>query len=328
MEMTDNNNNSTSSKEPLHLEQPLLSPQHQADNNNRGTHQRSFGGPRILDRDGTFAQSRGRWSVSNTRQRYHGSGTTGSANNLLHRDEEEDDDGGPPDFYATSPPRRRNLATHTTSSSPFQRLYTRLACFKSSYCFAKSNNSRQPRNSSLTRRCWDDWFHTLSYTPTCILMLGVFAAYFVTIVIFAGLYLAVNKFGGERYNGGGGGGVNPDELDVAAAGGGIGRDNADAETMENDINMLETSSFCGMDINNHMEGECCSVFIGIGFCSSLRCMYFRYSTFSRRFGVFLVTSSYHYCCCMQHSTLASPRWPQSAMALPTTTLASVGHPSF
>jgi len=109
-------------------------------------------------------------------------------------------------------------------------------------------------------------------------MLGVFAAYFVTIVIFAGLYLAVNKVG-ERYNNGDNGGVNPNELDVAAAGGVIGGDNVDAETMENDINMLETSSFCGMDINNHMEGECCLglllySYFWIGFCSSLQCHLF------------------------------------------------------
>ena len=48
-------------------------------------------------------------------------------------------------------------------------------------------------------------------------MLGVFIAYFVTIVVFAGLYLTVNKVG-ERYNhsdidggggdSGGGGGPN------------------------------------------------------------------------------------------------------------------------
>lgn len=80
-------------------------------------------------------------------------------------------------------------------------------------------------------------------------MLGVFAAYFVTIVIFAGLYLTVNKVG-ERYNSGGG--VNPNGLDVSVrevTGGDNGMD------MESDIDMADVSSFCGMDINNHMEGE-------------------------------------------------------------------------
>jgi len=81
-------------------------------------------------------------------------------------------------------------------------------------------------------------------------MLGVFAAYFVTIVIFAGLYLTVNMVG-ERYNGDGGD-VNPNGLDVSVrevTGGDNGMD------MESDIDMADVSSFCGMDINNHMEGE-------------------------------------------------------------------------
>ena len=92
-------------------------------------------------------------------------------------------------------------------------------------------------------------------------MLGVFVAYFVTIVIFAGLYLMVNKVG-EHYNpaadvpdGNGGSGGNPptmnyneltaETLAVAGAEGG------------EDVIMADVgSSFCGMDINNHMEGEC------------------------------------------------------------------------
>ena len=82
-------------------------------------------------------------------------------------------------------------------------------------------------------------------------MLGVFIAYFVTIVVFAGLYLTVNKVG-ERYNhhadidGGGGGDGNPN-------GGGGGGPNGEGMEYEN---MADVSSFCGMDINNHMEGEC------------------------------------------------------------------------
>ena len=83
-------------------------------------------------------------------------------------------------------------------------------------------------------------------------MLGVFIAYFVTIVVFAGLYLTVNKVG-ERYNhgdidGGGGGDGNPN------GGGGGGGPNGAEGGMEYE-NMADVSSFCGMDINNHMEGE-------------------------------------------------------------------------
>ena len=74
-------------------------------------------------------------------------------------------------------------------------------------------------------------------------MLGVFIAYFVTIVIFAGLYLTVNKVG-ERYNHG----------DIDGGGGGGGGPNGEEGGMEYE-NMADVSSFCGMDINNHMEGE-------------------------------------------------------------------------
>ena len=81
-------------------------------------------------------------------------------------------------------------------------------------------------------------------------MLGVFIAYFVTIVIFAGLYLTVNKVG-ERYN-------NQGDIDGGGGGDGGGGPNGGAEggmKYEN-MDMADVSSFCGMDINNHMEGEC------------------------------------------------------------------------
>lgn len=73
-------------------------------------------------------------------------------------------------------------------------------------------------------------------------MLGVFVAYFITIVIFAGLYLAVNKVGmyygnstnGDAFTIGEEGGMN--DLSLGAGAG-------------------DVESFCGMDINNHMEGE-------------------------------------------------------------------------
>jgi len=69
-------------------------------------------------------------------------------------------------------------------------------------------------------------------------MLGVFVAYFVTIVIFAGLYLAVNK-AGEYYG------------NVPATDGGGGADlSLGSSTGDGDV---EVASFCGMDINNHME---------------------------------------------------------------------------
>ena len=73
-------------------------------------------------------------------------------------------------------------------------------CFSSNTCCSpccspSSPSKNNSNNPTLTRRCWDDWFHTLSYTPTCILMLAVLTAYFATIVVFAGLYLTVNYVG-------------------------------------------------------------------------------------------------------------------------------------
>ena len=153
--------------------------------------------PRILDREGAFSQSRGRWSVSlgSTRQRRSSAAAAAAANNA--------------DSAVLSgvgaPPR-----PPPDSGGP-------------SCCLGGGNDLR--------RRCWDDWFHTLSYTPTCILMFGVFVAYFITIVIFAGLYLAVNKVGTYYEHG---------------------------ETHGENYMItgeVDGTSFCGMDINNHMEGE-------------------------------------------------------------------------
>lgn len=67
-------------------------------------------------------------------------------------------------------------------------------------------------------------------------MMGVFFAYFVTIVLFAALYLTVNKvgsyYGDDGTNGGGG--------DFGLS-------------LGSDTNDIDVPSFCGMDINNHME---------------------------------------------------------------------------
>lgn len=61
-------------------------------------------------------------------------------------------------------------------------------------------------------------------------------AYFITIVIFAGLYLTVNKVGmhyAESDTNGGGGG---NDMSLGSGTGDV-----------------DIPSFCGMDINNHME---------------------------------------------------------------------------
>ena len=134
---------------------------------------------------------------------------------------------------------------------------------------------------------------TLSYTPTCVLMLGVFAAYFVTIVVFAGLYLTVNKVG--VYYGDSTNGENLLSLEAEEGSLSLGVGASD----------VGVSSFCGMDINNHMEGKCtrshmseCRLDVSLIGVSSLN--EFQLYTFP----------------CLQ--------WQRLDMAPQTTTLASVG----
>ena len=167
--------------------------------------------PRLLDRDGAFSQSRGRWRVSNSdsRSRTHPPGLArqrraiaASVGTLIGGE------GGASPFEVLPPLSERS--PNSTSLS----FINRLCCG----CY-KSDNEQ----GTIPRRCWDDWFHTLSYTPTCILMLGIFIAYFVTIILFAGMYLTINKVGGGYVN--------------------------------NEGATISNANYCGMDINNHMEGE-------------------------------------------------------------------------
>eukprot|EP00804_Cyclotella_cryptica_P007892 CCRYP_001444-RB/>CCRYP_001444-RB protein AED:0.05 eAED:0.05 QI:335/1/1/1/1/1/4/682/497 len=175
--------------------------------------------PRILDRDGRFAQSRGRWSVANTER------------GMRHRRAARapGDSFTPADANDPSPPTITSLRRNTSPN----RLRNRLCTFPASCC------APSPSFDPTIRSCWDDWFHTISYTPTCILLLFVFLAYFCTIVVFAGLYYSVNKLGVHYHNvsaesdGGSSGGVPPGMSFVA--------------TDE------EVESFCGMDINTFME---------------------------------------------------------------------------
>jgi hypothetical protein len=167
--------------------------------------------PRLLDRDGAFSQSRGRWRVSNSdsRTRTNPPGSArqrraiaASVGTLVGGED------GPSPFEVLPP--RSERSPISTSLSVIKRLCCR--CYKS-----------DNQQGTIPRRCWDDWFHTLSYTPTCVLMLGIFIAYFVTIVLFAGMYLTINKVGGSNAN--------------------------------NEGATISNANYCGMDINNHMEGE-------------------------------------------------------------------------
>jgi hypothetical protein len=101
-------------------------------------------------------------------------------------------------------------------------------------------------------------------------MLGIFIAYFVTIVLFAGMYLTINKVG--------------------------------AAYVDREGNTVSDAKYCGMDINNHMEGE----FWGANF-------------FGPRSQ--LIIHSF-----LQHYTSPSAPWPRLDMEPQTIILAIVGHP--
>ena len=141
------------------------------------------------------------------------------------------------------------------------------SCLRSACPASATGCCVPPADDEPPRRCWDDWFHNLSYQPTCLLLMGVFAAYFVTIVAFAGLYLTVNEVG-KRYAGGGHGtdglalgsemaGVDGTDVglgahvDYSVDGPGSTSRLLSADTSDAEV----PPEFCGMDINNHMEGE-------------------------------------------------------------------------
>ena len=140
------------SQNKLELEQPLIPPESNLgyslqnnDGNNNNDTAIVGGGPRILDRDGTFAQSRGRWSVTNTtttkttsqpRQRRGGGPVTTSS--IATDTTGAPNDGGAPYGVAPTP-----LSIHTSEDS-----------LRQSMCCCTSSD-----HLPLTpRRCWDDWF--------------------------------------------------------------------------------------------------------------------------------------------------------------------------
>lgn len=89
------------------------------------------------------------------------------------------------------------------------------------------------RGASSCAQCWkrrmrrsfprlmDDWFHTLAYQRTILLMMILFCVYFAIVVAFGFLYLAVSVLGAKK-------------------------------TYKSDGSFV-TESFCDMDINDHME---------------------------------------------------------------------------
>ncbi len=135
--------------------------------------------PRILDRDGTFAQSRGRWSVSNTVSRSP-AGSGGGGGGARQRrpvaataPTPSAPAAGVPYGVESTPPRR------ITNPSPT--LWDRLCCRT---CCCKRDG-----HAGLTpRRCWDDWFRKILlyllqyFWPICLTI--IFFYYFVTKILF------------------------------------------------------------------------------------------------------------------------------------------------
>ena len=77
------------------------------------------------------------------------------------------------------------------------------------------------RRLPLTKQFWDDWFYSLAYQRTVILMTILFMAYTGIVFVFAFVYLGVSTLGQKER-------VNPDGT-------------------------TSTLPFCDMDINDHME---------------------------------------------------------------------------
>lgn len=120
--------------------------------------------------------------------------------------------------------RRRNVDNSVRSP----RILDRDGAFHQSrgkWSIERQSRGIRRTHQSPSRRCvpcniWDpDWFHNLAYKPTLILMGILFFIYSTIVFFFAFVYLGVSKLG------------------------------APAQTDDGSIK----HSFCGMDINNHME---------------------------------------------------------------------------
>lgn len=77
------------------------------------------------------------------------------------------------------------------------------------------------RRLPFTKRFWDDWFYSLAYQRTIVLMMILFLSYGAIVVLFGFIYLGVSYYGEESK-------VNPD-------------------------GSISKLPFCDMDIHDHME---------------------------------------------------------------------------
>lgn len=87
--------------------------------------------------------------------------------------------------------------------------------------FRYESTTGQQRRLPFSKRFWDDWFYSLAYQRTIVLMMILFVSYGAIVVIFAFVYLGVSLMGQEKK-------INPD-------------------------GSVSVLPFCDMDIHDHME---------------------------------------------------------------------------
>ena len=195
---------------------------HSDDNDEEGgeeENQFEYRQSRILDRDGAFRQSRGRWSVERL--------SRGSFASFQQRQRRRENRRGQ---YRQEPSLRHDETRFCMGSQSCC-----CCCRRSSTSRSEARSHDRSNCFSCWRNCcincwwrfWNewikgDWFHRLAYQRTCVLMFILFCCYTSIVVFFAFVYLAVSLLG-RRFE------VDPDNGSTT------------------------TIAFCDMDINDHME---------------------------------------------------------------------------
>jgi hypothetical protein len=203
---------------------------------------------RLLDRAGTFRQSRGRWGVERL-SRFDPSSTSARNNTDLFEDDSsypidhdhDQDDGNDNHEINRNRRQRRSAASSVISTSSndnnnniiwccgccclrhggnaccrrFVQCF-RYCCPWCWWCFCRCGPIRQ-----FAHQWGKDWFFFLAYQKTCVLFLLLFTAYSLIVCFFGFVYLALSIIGSKSE-------INPD-------------------------GSTKTIAFCDMDINDHME---------------------------------------------------------------------------
>lgn len=176
---------------------------------------------RLLDRSGTFRQSKGRWGVERL-SRFDD--VRSSAAVVTTRNHPT----------SSSAAAANNHCFCCCCGKVFRRLRycCPFCCSPTSSSTSSGNGSRGGSRRSIwacctssIRRCahaWGkDWFFFLAYQKTCVLFLLLFTAYSLIVCFFGFVYLALSIIGSKSE-------INPD-------------------------GSTKTIAFCDMDINDHME---------------------------------------------------------------------------